>query len=100
MERLLADRIALCWLHLHYAELICAGLASRPDLAAREAAQKRLSTAQHRYLAVVKALATVRKLLQRAPSPLELMGHFRPGSKTATLGRLDLSIPVAAGVDN
>src|SRR5262245_15505029 len=100
LEQLLADRIALCWLHLHHAELVCAGLASRPDLAAREAAQKRLSAAQHRYLTAVKALATVRKLLQKAPTPLELVGHFVPRRKGAGPGRRDFPCPAAAGVEN
>jgi hypothetical protein len=61
LERLLADRIALCWLALHDAEV---RFAQAKDLTLRQAEwwQKRIDAAHKRYLSAIKALATVRKL--------------------------------------
>lgn len=61
LERLLADRIALCWLSLHDAEV---RFAPSKDLTIKQAElwQKRIDGAHRRYLSAIKALATVRKL--------------------------------------
>jgi hypothetical protein len=61
VERLLADRVVSCWLHLHYLEVGSAGLAA----AGREAGelhQRAVDRAHRRYLSAIKTLATVRKL--------------------------------------
>lgn len=61
LERLLVERIVLCWLHLHYAEALY--LQSK-DLSIRQAAfhQQRISKAQARYLSAIRTLAQVRRL--------------------------------------
>jgi hypothetical protein len=79
-ERLLAERVALSWLETHlYDRLMAqarkagtAGLRALPDLQDR---------AQRRHLAALKTLATVRKLLTPAPSPLDFSTRLgRPGA--------------------
>jgi hypothetical protein len=61
LERLLAERIALCWLALHDAE---ARYAQAEDLTIKRAEfwQHRIDCAHRRYLTAIKTLATVRKL--------------------------------------
>jgi hypothetical protein len=61
LERLLAERIALCWLHLHHLETIYAGKNGMAlELAMHY--QKCIDRAHKRYLSAIKTLATVRKL--------------------------------------
>ena len=61
LERLLVERIVLCWLHLHCAE---ASYFTIKDLSIRQAEfhQSRISKAQARYLAAIRTLAQVRRL--------------------------------------
>jgi hypothetical protein len=61
IERLLADRIVTCWLHLHHLEI---NYAVKDNLSVEVATyyQRSLSSAQKRYLAAIKTLAMVRKL--------------------------------------
>ena len=61
LERLLVERIVLCWLHLHCAE---ATYLTLQDLSLQQAAfhQARISKAQARYLAAIRTLAQVRRL--------------------------------------
>ena len=61
LEKLLADRIALCWLSLHDTEV---RYHQAKDLSMRQSEhwQKRIDATQRRYLSVIKTLATVRKL--------------------------------------
>ena len=61
LERLLAERIAVCWLHLHHLELVYAGKDSM-SLELGAYYQRSLSAAQKRYLSAIKTLATVRRL--------------------------------------
>ena len=60
-ERVLVERIGLCWLHLHCAE---ATYLTRKDLRLRQAEchQARISKAQTRYLAAIRTLAQVQRL--------------------------------------
>ena len=60
LERLLSERIALCWLQVQQAELWAVRHVTQPDAWS----EQRLDRAQARFLAAVKALAQVRKLLQ------------------------------------
>jgi hypothetical protein len=61
LERLLAERVVTCWLHLHHLEAIYAGKESMPlDLGAYY--QRSITAAHKRYLSAIKTLATVRKL--------------------------------------
>jgi hypothetical protein len=61
LERLLADRVAACWLHLHHLETVYSQKDSM-SLALGTYYQRSLSSAQKRYLAAIKTLALVRKL--------------------------------------
>jgi hypothetical protein len=62
IERLLVERIVMCWLQLYYAE--CLYVQSMQDLTIRQAEfhQQRLSKAQARYLSAIRTLAQVRRL--------------------------------------
>jgi hypothetical protein len=62
LERLLADRVAVCWLSLHDVEVRFAQ--SCNDLTIKQADywQRRINSAHKRYLTAIKTLATVRKL--------------------------------------
>jgi hypothetical protein len=71
LERLLIERVVACWLQVHYSDASYAQLKGNSP-AQHTAALQRQNSAQQRYLQAVKALATVRKLLRPAPSPLDL----------------------------
>jgi hypothetical protein len=62
LERLLVGRVAACWLHLHYAEMLYAQNMGKLSAGWEELHQRRISHAHRRYLAAIKTLATVRKL--------------------------------------
>jgi hypothetical protein len=62
LERMLAEQIATCWLHLHYLECCWAGHQENMRLALGTYYQRCISAAQKRYLAAIKTLATVRRL--------------------------------------
>ena len=62
LEKLLIDRIALCWLHLHLCEIVLAQKSNGMSLAQACYHQRRLDSANKRYLSSIKALAQVRKL--------------------------------------
>ncbi len=79
LERLLAERVVLCWLQLHHAD-VCAAEVGDEDVPRGDFHQRRQSRAQARYLAAIKALVTVRKLLRPPLSPLDLVG--RPVQET------------------
>jgi hypothetical protein len=61
LERLLIERIVLCWLSLYDSEV---RFAQMKDLTLKQAAywQDRIDRAHRRYLTAIKALATIRKL--------------------------------------
>jgi hypothetical protein len=61
LERLLAERIAACWLQLYHLETIYAGKDSM-SLELGNYYQKSIDRAHRRYLSAIKTLATVRKL--------------------------------------
>ena len=62
LERVLVDRIVLCWLHLHLAEVSYAE--QMQDLSITQAAfhEHRITAAHNRYLAAMRTLAQVRRL--------------------------------------
>jgi len=68
LEKLLVNRLCLCWLQVHAADLAAAG---RSDAEAT----RRQNAAQARYLAAIRQLALVRRLLRPAPSTLDLLRH-------------------------
>jgi hypothetical protein len=64
LERLLVERIACCRLQVNYAETKNAEYAKAGrNFQASEYYQKRVDRAQQRYIAAIKALAQVRRLL-------------------------------------
>lgn len=63
LEELLADRIALCWLELHYFEAHYANGLGRVSVQDGAYGQERIDHAHKRYLGAVRALAQVRRLL-------------------------------------
>jgi hypothetical protein len=67
LERLLVDRVILCWLHTYQAELQYGLAENVPDELA-DCLQQQLDRTQRRLLASVKTLATVRRLAQPAMS--------------------------------
>ncbi len=64
LERLLVDRVALCWLQVHTADLAYA-VANKEGstLTQGEYYDRRLDRAQRRYLRAIRTLAQVRRLL-------------------------------------
>ncbi len=62
LERLLVDRIGVCWLALHYAEAIYAQSMGDTTLKQGEYYQDRIDRSQKRYLAAIRALAQLRRL--------------------------------------
>lgn len=66
LEDLLADRIILCWLQLYYAEIKHAEQSKAAVIpwTQDDWNEKRLDRLQRRYLAAIKGLAQVRKLLR------------------------------------
>ena len=61
MERLLAERAAVCWFIVNAYELVYAGAGSI-TLGQADYHQKRIDRAHKRYLSALKTLATIRKL--------------------------------------
>ena len=62
VDRLLVERIVLCWLHLHYAETLYAQNMQELTLRQSEFHQKRITLAHNRYLSAIRTLAQVRRL--------------------------------------
>jgi hypothetical protein len=87
LERLLVDRIVLCWMQVYYCDVeltdhVRKGLGPN---ASTQASQKRLDRAHLRYLGAIKALATVQKLIRPSlPSdgaPLRLVPEPSAGRR-------------------
>lgn len=71
LERSLAERVAICWLQVSYWDGLLAN--SKGVLPEKlEPIRKHHDSAHRRYLSAAKMLATVRKLLQPALSPLQI----------------------------
>lgn len=64
LERLLVERIVTNWLHLHYSEAVYAQRCDGEGLttAWHDYHQRKITRAERRYLASIKALAQVRRL--------------------------------------
>src|SRR5262245_20865971 len=73
LERLVGARILCCWLQVWHVDALYAGLTTEAVTAEllREL-QRRQDSTQRRYLAAIKCLALVRRLLRPAPSALDL----------------------------
>ena len=100
LEKLLVERIVACWLQTHYADALYAQARGPQSTASiRQELMKRQDSSQRRYLAAIKQLALVRKLLKPALSPLQLaMGPV--GEERATPKRpTTAASPRLAGVN-
>lgn len=74
LESLLIERIVLCWLQVHHADLEVAAKLQLGQGGSQGTGftQRRQQQAHVRLLTAIKTLATVRKLLVRAPSPVQV----------------------------
>jgi hypothetical protein len=62
LEKLLTERIALCWLELQYFEAIHAQNLGNISITQSDHHQRRIDKAHRRYLSSIKALAQIRKM--------------------------------------
>lgn len=101
LEKLLIDRIVIGWIEVYHSDVDLARHlhAHLGDTPAHRSAERRHDGAHRRFLAAVKALATIQKLARPAPSPVELAQ--RPIPETAARppvwkdrGRLPTTIAV------
>jgi hypothetical protein len=97
LERLVVDCIIINWMALCFDNMdVAHRLLSNPGASpATQAAQKRLDRAHARFLAAVKALATVQKLLRPSVSTFDLLR--RPVDESDPLAARISSVPVFAG---
>jgi hypothetical protein len=105
LERLLVERVVLGWLALHVVEVSYAQQLGRGMSAAVDAGyQRRLAAAQGRYLAAIKALAQVRRLLTPAVQVhiaqqqvvVQEAGGGEPGEAGAAAGSSAPAVPERA----
>ena len=61
LEKLLAERISVCWLDLHAREIMRA-VVNNHSFRQAEYMSRQVTEAQRRYLSAIRTLATVRKL--------------------------------------
>jgi len=93
LEQLLAERVTACWLQVSYYESIIAQ--TREYTPAKMRMLQQQHAAAHRYyLAAMKTLATVRKLLTPPRSPIEIASKLA-GERSGLRLR---EAPVAASV--
>ena len=64
LEKLLADRICVCWLALQHTELHAARRFNERAVVLTPSEEHRLDKVHHRFLSAIRELARVRKLLQ------------------------------------
>src|SRR4051812_31120295 len=76
LEKLLVDRVGVCWLQVHYLDMQASTGPAGTSTPQGVWAQRRLDSAQRRYLFSIKQLATVRKLLRPALAPLEVAARL------------------------
>jgi hypothetical protein len=82
LEKLLVARIVACWLQLHHSEATYTRMDGAPP-ALHLAAQKRIGMSQTRYLQAIRTLATVRKLIQPALSPMQVASRLDHNARPA-----------------
>jgi hypothetical protein len=93
LDQLLAERVVSCWLRVSYYDGLIAQTRECTPAQARRL-QKQHDDAQRHYLEAIKQLATVRKLLTPARSPVEIASKLA-GERSGLRLR---EAPVAAGV--
>jgi hypothetical protein len=99
--QLLVQRAALDWLELHYLDGHIAQLQGRfPTAPQVEALERRRSGAHRRYLASIRSLVTVRKLLRPTITPLQAAHAMESRPETLTGWRVSRPPFAAVGVAN
>jgi hypothetical protein len=99
--RLLVGRAVLCWLEVHHLDALCAQLLERFGTAAQVGAlERRRDHGQRRYLAALKALASTRRLLRPAVSPLQVALGVRAERPAPAAVRRSNSLAGGVGVAN
>ncbi len=68
LERLLIDRVCVCWLAVQHAELHAARRFNERAVVLTPSEEHRLDKVHHRFLTAVRELARVRKLLKPTPN--------------------------------
>ena len=85
LERLLVERVSTTWLQLTYYDCLSAQATGASE-ARLKLLLRQQESAHRRHLAALRTLATVRKLLTPAPSPLQLAAGLQ--EKAVVAGRL------------
>ena len=85
LEKLGAERVASCWLQLHYAELIYNQNAPQMTISVDDYHQKRLDRLHKRYLSAMRSLAQVRKLLKPKVAQINIGEKQQINTGTAAL---------------
>jgi hypothetical protein len=100
LEKLLIDRIAVSWLQVHHADLDAATVLNSGQSTTPRSVQahRRLDQAHRRYLASIKQLAIVRKLLKPSPSILDIAMRPIPETNVKGAKQRDRNTPVNEGV--
>jgi hypothetical protein len=85
LEILGAERVASCWLQLHYAELVYQQGFGTHTLDVDEFHQRRLDRLHRRYLSAMRSLAQVRKLLKPKIAQIKVAEKQQINTGTAAL---------------
>jgi hypothetical protein len=99
LEKILVDRAVACWLQVQYADIAYPQLQGS-SLAYCGAAERRQNAANGRFLAAVKALAVVRRLLRVTPAPVEVARGLDKTSRPGAAGRRRTAPAAGAAVLN
>jgi hypothetical protein len=86
LERLLVARVVAGWLQCEYADAAYAQM-QKPTSGQHAAGLRRQNACQQRYLQAIKTLATVRRLLRPALSPMDVALKGVPELRTGRLSR-------------
>lgn len=86
LERLLVERVVLCWLHAYHADCQYA-YAKSVTLEHGEYLQRQQDRAQRRYLAAIKSLATVRRLALPIKVDVSVVGTVESRTNGTTCRR-------------
>ncbi len=92
IERLLAERVALCWLDAHHCDLVHHQAESH-TFARAEHYQKARDRAHRRYLSALRALASVRKMGPLTAVQINAQFNLERSADAGEGGRPDLEVP-------
>ena len=100
LEKLLIERVIACWLQTCYSDSVYAqARGPQSTTSVRQELMKRQDSSQRRYLAAIKQLALVRKLLRPALSPLQLALGPVGEERTVPKRQTTAASPRLAGVN-